>query len=81
MARFTLTRADVHRHATHWLQTHRAFADHGTTCPLTLLGTVVLTAAFLGDPLAAAHRFRRAPSDETLRKALPGGAAGGTATS
>jgi putative transposase len=71
MARFTLTRADVHRHATHWLQTHLAFADYGCTCPATLLWTILLAAAAGTLSLsAAAHRFRRAPSDETLRKAL-----------
>jgi hypothetical protein len=71
MARFTLTRADVHRHATHWLQTHRAFANYGCTCPATLLWTILLAAAaWMASLSAATQRFRRAPSDETLRKAV-----------
>jgi putative transposase len=68
---YTLTSASVHRLATDLLLTHLALVDYGRCCPARTLLTVVFAAcARLTSMFAAAVGLRRAPSAETLRKAL-----------
>lgn len=68
---YTLTRADVHRHTHHRLQHHLRLTDYSRKCTSRVLISVVLAAAACVTSLAAAcARLAKAPSDETLRKAL-----------
>lgn len=68
---YTLTRAHVHHHAEHILQAHLQLDDYGDTCPAaTLLAVVFSACARLTSLFAAALGLRRAPSGETVRKAL-----------
>lgn len=68
---YTLTRAHVHHHAEQILQAHLRLTDYGDTCPAATLLAVVFTAcARLTSVFAAALGLRRAPSGETVRKAL-----------
>ena len=68
---YILTSATVHHYATDLLLTHFALTDYGRSCPATTLLTVVFAAcARLTSLFAAALGLRRAPSAETVRKAL-----------
>lgn len=68
---YILTRAQVHHHAEQILQAHLRLTDFGDTCPAaTLLAVVFAACARLTSLFAAALGLRRAPSGETLRKAL-----------
>jgi Transposase DDE domain len=68
---YTVTSAAVHRLATDLLLSHLALCDYGRTCPATTLLSVVFAAcARLVSVFAAAVGLRRAPSPETVRKAL-----------
>lgn len=68
---YTLTRAHVQHHAQQILQAYLRLTDYGDTCPVTTLLSVVFAAcACLTSLFAAALRLRRAPSGETIRKAL-----------
>jgi Transposase DDE domain len=68
---YTLTRAHVQHHAERILRAHLRLADYGDTCPAATLLAVVFTAcARLTSLFAAALGLRRAPSGETVRKAL-----------
>lgn len=68
---YTLTRSDVHRHTHHRLQHHLRLTDYSRKCTSrVLLSVVLLAAACLTSLAAACARLAKAPSDETLRKAL-----------
>jgi Transposase DDE domain len=68
---YTLTAAAVHRFATDLLLLHLALRDYGRSCPAATLLTVTFAAcARLTSLFAAALGLRRAPSAETVRKAL-----------
>jgi putative transposase len=68
---YTLTSAVVHRFASDVIRTHFALCDFGRCCPASTLLTVVFTAcARLTSLFAAARGLRRAPSTESVRKAL-----------
>jgi putative transposase len=68
---YTLTPAHVHRCATDLLAEHLRLTDYQRTCPARTLLTIVFAAcARLTSLFAAAAGLRRAPSPETVRKAL-----------
>jgi putative transposase len=68
---YTLTRAQVHRHATALLQTHLRLTDFRSRCPAPLLLDLLLAAAaWLTSLSAACLRLLRAPCPETARLAL-----------
>lgn len=68
---YTLTPSHVHRCAAGVLTDHLALTDYKRTCPArTLLAVVFAACARLTSVSAAAAGLRRAPSPETVRKAL-----------
>jgi hypothetical protein len=70
-SQYTVTRHDVHRHASHRLLTHLGLPDRSRRCPPgVLVSVVLLAAARLTSLFAAARRLAAAPSPETVRKTL-----------
>ena len=70
-AHFTLTPADVHRHATDLFLSFLRIADHGPQCTAAVLLSLLFTAAAHTTSLfAVCCRFRNAPSHEAARQAL-----------
>src|SRR5262245_59964511 len=68
---YTLSSRHVHRCATDLLAEHLRLTDYKRTCPArTLLAIVFAACARLTSLSAAAAGLRRAPSPETVRKAL-----------
>jgi DDE family transposase len=68
---YTLTREHVHAHAADLLHTHLDLHDYKRTCPVPILLAVLFTAcARLCSLTAACARLLRAPSDQTVRRAL-----------
>jgi putative transposase len=68
---YTLTPARVHRGAADLLTDRLHLTDYGRTCPArTLLAVLFVACARLTSVSAAAAGLRRAPSPETVRKAL-----------
>src|SRR5437660_12471580 len=68
---YTLTARDVQEHAAHLLQKHLKLPDYSKRCSANVLLCVVFVAAArLTSLFAACRRLAKAPSGETLRKAL-----------
>jgi putative transposase len=68
---YILTRDQVHHHAAGLLQTYLGLRDFGARCPArTLLAVVFAACCRLTSLACAAARLLRAPSRETVRKAL-----------
>jgi len=73
LPQYTVTRQDVHRHATHRLLTHLRLKDRSRRCPAeVLLSVVLLAASRLCSLFAAAGRLAAAPSHQTIRTTLAG---------
>jgi putative transposase len=68
---FTVTSAQVHRHATHRLQRHLRLRDQGPKCTRAVLYAVLFwAAARLASLAAACAALRDAPSDQAVFNAL-----------
>jgi Transposase DDE domain len=68
---YTVSRAAVQQRTVWLLRTHLSLRNFGRTCPVdTLLNIVLAAAACITSLFAICQRLRRAPSDETVRKAL-----------
>jgi hypothetical protein len=68
---YTLTRSEVHHHTQRRLEHHLRLTDYSRKCTRQVLLAVVLAAAArLTSLFAACQRLLRAPSAETVRKAL-----------
>jgi putative transposase len=68
---YTLTSKDVQAHAANLIQENLQLADYSRRCTATVLVSVVFAAAArLTSIFAACQRLAKAPSGETLRKAL-----------
>src|SRR5689334_22746338 len=71
LSQYTVTRHDVHRHASHRLLTCLRLQDHSRRCPAgVLLSVVLLAAARLCSLFAAVGRLASAPSHQTVRTTL-----------
>lgn len=68
---YTVTRSEVHHHTQRRLEHHLHLADYSRKCTQQVLRSVVLAAAArLSSLFAACLRLAKAPSPETVRKAL-----------
>src|SRR5471032_930325 len=70
-ANVTISRAHWQQDTAASIVTTFQLTDFGRTVPALLLGKLIMMAACVGTSLSgAAHRTRRSPSGETVRKAL-----------